>query len=163
MFKTIVKTLDSLGHSPEREGQQETDSGCTYEDNSPFVWYFDGSLWRCRPEGQNAIVEVFHDGNWIKNSLIQHQEQAVEFAEELAATVLMEVSMKEYPLNDDDLAEFGRRLVRGEACCIPIRRDIELLNGDIATNCLTWGSLACYHIEKVQQVRGVLYYGRAKP
>ena len=71
--------------------------------------------------------------------------------------------MREYPLNGDDLAEIGRRMARGETCYIPIRRDIELSNGAIATNCLTWGSSACYHIEKVQQVKGVLYYGRAKP
>lgn len=95
MFNIIVETLGGFGHSPEREGQQETDSGCTYEDNSPFVWYFNGSLWRCRPEGQNAIVEVFHDGNWIKNSLIQHQEQAVEFAEELAADWLDQILLSQ--------------------------------------------------------------------
>ena len=85
MFNIIVETLSSLGHSPERESQQETDSGCTYENNSPFVWYYDGSLWRCRPENSKAVVEVFHDGVWIKNSLIEHTDQAVEFAIELAA------------------------------------------------------------------------------
>ena len=68
--------------------------------------------------------------------------------------------MKEYPLTDSDLAEIGRRMARGETCIIPIRRDIELLNGTVAENCLTWGSPLAYRIEKVPQVRGVLFYGR---
>ena len=68
--------------------------------------------------------------------------------------------MREYPLTDDDLAEVGRRMARGESCIIPIRRDIELQNGELAENCLTWGSPLAYRIEKVPQVRGVLYYGR---
>jgi len=95
MFKIIVETLSSLGHSPEREGQQETDSGCTYEDNSPFLWYYDGNLWRCRPENGKALVEVFHDDLWVRNSLIQHQEQAVEFAEELAADWLDQILLSQ--------------------------------------------------------------------
>lgn len=91
MFNIIVETLSSLGHSPERENQQETEVGCIYEENSPFVWYFDGSLWRCRPENSKAVVEVFHDGVWIKNSLIEHVDQAIEFAEELAADWLDQI------------------------------------------------------------------------
>ena len=70
--------------------------------------------------------------------------------------------MREYPLTNDDLSEIGRRLARGEACIIPIRGDIELLNGRIAKNCLTWGHPNVYEIVKVPQCRGVLYYGRAK-
>ena len=69
--------------------------------------------------------------------------------------------MKEYPLTDDDLAEIGRRMARGESCIIPIRRDIELRNGAVAENCLTWGSPQAYKIVKVPQIRGVLYYGRS--
>ena len=69
--------------------------------------------------------------------------------------------MKEYPLTDDDLAEIGRRMARGESCIIPIRRDIELRNGTVAENCLTWGSPHAYKIVKVPQIRGVLYYGRS--
>ena len=41
---------------------------------------------------------------------------------------------KEYQLTDDDLAEIGRRMARGEACIIPIRSDIELIDGRIAEN-----------------------------
>lgn len=85
MFNLILNTLSSLGHSPEREGQRETDEGCVYEDSAAFVWYFDGSLWRCRPEGSKAVVEVFHNDEWVKNSLIEHVDQGVEFAIELAA------------------------------------------------------------------------------
>ena len=70
--------------------------------------------------------------------------------------------MREYPLTNDDLSEIGHRLARGEACTIPIRRDIELSNGRIAENCLTWGHQNAYEIVKVPQCRGVLYYGRAK-
>jgi hypothetical protein len=70
--------------------------------------------------------------------------------------------MREYPLTDDDLAEIGRRMARGELCTIPVRRDIELTNGTLAENCLTWGSPVAYEIVKVPQCRGVLYYGRAK-
>lgn len=68
--------------------------------------------------------------------------------------------MKEYPLTDDDLSEVGRRMARGELCYIPIRRDIELANGNIAENCLTWGSPIAYEIVKSPQCRGVVYYGR---
>ena len=71
--------------------------------------------------------------------------------------------MKEYPLNNSDLDEIGHRIARGESCYIPIRRDIELTDGNIATDCLVWGSPVCYHIVKVPQVKGVLYYGRMKP
>ena len=85
MFNIIVETLGGFGHSPEREGQQETQEGIIYEDNTPFLWYFDGSLWRCRPERGFAVVEVFYNGSWIKNCLIEHTDQAVEFAIELAA------------------------------------------------------------------------------
>lgn len=95
MFKTIVKTLDSLGHSPERQGQQETDTGYIYEENSPFIWYCDGCKWRCRPEDDKAVVEVFYKGVWVRNSLIQHQEQAVEFAEELAADWLDQILLSQ--------------------------------------------------------------------
>lgn len=69
-------------------------------------------------------------------------------------------NLREYPLTDDDLAEVGQRMARGELCYIPIRRDIVLTNGKIAENCLTWGHPAAYRIEKVIQCRGVLYYGR---
>ena len=68
--------------------------------------------------------------------------------------------LKEYQLTNDDLAEIGRRMARGELCYIPIRQDIALTNGKIARNCLTWGHPAAYRIEKVMQCRGVLYYGR---
>ena len=68
--------------------------------------------------------------------------------------------MKEYPLTDDDLAEVGRRIARQESCYIPIRRDIQLANGTVAENCLTWGSPKAYKIVSSQQCRGVLYYGR---
>ena len=69
---------------------------------------------------------------------------------------------KEYQLTDDDLAEVGRRMARGELCVIPIRRDIELTDGRIAENCLTWGHPNAYEIVKVPQVRGCLFYGRSK-
>ncbi len=95
MFNIIVETLGGFGHSPEREGQQETQEGIIYEDNSPFLWYFDGSLWRCRPENGKALVEVFHDGVWIKNSLIEHVDQAIEFAEELAADWLDRITLSQ--------------------------------------------------------------------
>ena len=68
--------------------------------------------------------------------------------------------IKEYPLTDEDLAEIGRRIARGEASYIPVRQDKVLINGEIAENCLTWGHPAAYRIEKVMQCRGVLYYGR---
>ena len=68
--------------------------------------------------------------------------------------------MREYPLTNDDLAEVGRRMARGESCIIPIRRDIELRGGEIAENCLTWGSPLAYRIERVPQLHGALYYGR---
>lgn len=68
----------------------------------------------------------------------------------------------EYPLTKEDLDEVGHRLARGESCYIPIRRDIEMTNGKLATNCLTWGSPKAYEIVRVQQVKGVLYYGRYK-
>lgn len=71
--------------------------------------------------------------------------------------------MREYPLTEDDLAEIGRRMARGELCYIPIRRDIKLTNGDIAENCLTWGSPIAYEIVKIPQCRGVVYYGRERP
>ena len=70
--------------------------------------------------------------------------------------------MREYPLTDEDLAEIGRRMARGESCYIPIRRDIELTNGGIAENCLTWGSPKAYEIVKSLQCQGVIYYGRAR-
>lgn len=69
---------------------------------------------------------------------------------------------KEYPLTADDLAEIGSRMARGELCTIPIRCDIELLDGRIAENCLTWGHPDAYKIVKVPQARGCLFYGRAK-
>ena len=69
---------------------------------------------------------------------------------------------KEYPLTDDDLAEMGRRMARGEQCYIPIRSDIELTSGRVAENCLTWGHPAAYEIVKSPQCRRVLYYGRAR-
>ena len=69
---------------------------------------------------------------------------------------------KEYPLTDDDLAEIGRRMARGEQCYIPIRTDIELADGRVAENCLAWGHPAAYEIVKSLQCRGVLYYGRAR-
>ena len=73
---------------------------------------------------------------------------------------MTQVIMREYPLTDDDIAEVGRRMARGESCIIPIRRDIPLLNGAVAENCLTWGSPMAYRIVKVPQCRGVLFYGR---
>ena len=70
---------------------------------------------------------------------------------------------KEYPLTDDDLAEVGRRMARGEDCIIPIRRDIELTDGRILENCLTWGHPYAYEIFKVPQTpRGYLFYGRRR-
>ena len=53
---------------------------------------------------------------------------------------------KEYPLTADDLAAIGSRMARGEDCTIPIRRDIELTDGRIAENCLTWGHPYAYEI-----------------
>ena len=70
--------------------------------------------------------------------------------------------LNQYPLTDEDLAAIGKRMARGEACIIPIRRDIELRNGDIAKNCLTWGHPAAYEIVKVPQIQGCLFYGRLK-
>ena len=70
--------------------------------------------------------------------------------------------LKEYPLTDEDLAEIGKRMARGEDCIIPIRRDIECHNGNIAENCLTWGHPTAYEIVKVPQLRGCLFYGRPK-
>ena len=95
MFNIIVETLSSLGHSPEREGQQETQDGLIYEDSAPFIWYCDGCKWRCRPENSKAVVEVFYKGVWIKNSLIQHTDQAVEFAIELAADWLDQILLSQ--------------------------------------------------------------------
>lgn len=69
---------------------------------------------------------------------------------------------KEYPLTDDDLAEIGSRMARGELRIIPIRSDIELIDGRIAENCLTWGHPNAYKIVKVSHARGCLFYGRAK-
>lgn len=69
---------------------------------------------------------------------------------------------KEYPLTDDDLAEIGKRMARGELCIIPIRRDIELRDGHIVENCLTWGHPNAYEIVKVPQIRECLFYGRSK-
>ena len=69
---------------------------------------------------------------------------------------------KEYPLTDDDLTAIGRRMAHGEACIIPIRRDIELIDGRIAENCLTWGHPNAYKIVKVAHARGCLFYGRSK-
>ena len=68
--------------------------------------------------------------------------------------------IKEYPLTDDDLAEIGQRMARGESSYIPVRRDKVLINGEIAENCLTWRHPAAYRIEKVMQCGDVLYYGR---
>ena len=64
--------------------------------------------------------------------------------------------MKEYPLTEDDIAQIGPRVARGEPCIIPIRRDIELAGGVLATNCLTWGHPNCYRIV----VEDGNYYGR---
>ena len=69
---------------------------------------------------------------------------------------------KEYQLTDEDLAEIGRRMARGEDCVIPIRKDIQFTNGYIATNCLVWGHPSAYEIVKVPQCHGCLFYGRAK-
>ena len=69
---------------------------------------------------------------------------------------------KEYPLTDDDLAEIGIRMARGEACIIPIRSDIELIDGRIAENCLTWGHPNAYEIVKVAHTRKCIFYGRSK-
>ena len=69
---------------------------------------------------------------------------------------------KEYQLTDDDLAEVGRRMARGEACIIPIRSDIELIDGRIAENCLTWGHPDAYKIVKVSHTSPCLFYGRSK-
>ena len=69
---------------------------------------------------------------------------------------------KEYPLTDDDLAEVGRRMARWELCIIPIRRDIELLDGRIAENCLTWGHPNAYEIVRVSRASECLFYGRSK-
>ena len=69
---------------------------------------------------------------------------------------------KEYQLTDDDLAEIGRRMARGESCIIPIRSDIKLIDGRVAENCLTWGHPNAYKIVKVAHARGCLFYGRAK-
>ena len=70
--------------------------------------------------------------------------------------------LKEYPLTDDDLAEIGSRMARGESCIVPIRRDIELIDGRIAENCLTWGHPDAYKIVKVSHARECLFYGRSK-
>ena len=69
---------------------------------------------------------------------------------------------KEYPLTDADLAEVGKRMARGELCIIPIRQDIELTDGRIAENCLTWGHPNAYEIVRVAHARGCLFYGRSK-
>ena len=69
---------------------------------------------------------------------------------------------KEYPLTDDDLAAIGRRMARGEECIVPIRIDIELLDGSILENRLIWGHPNAYEIVKVAHARGCLFYGRAK-
>ena len=69
---------------------------------------------------------------------------------------------KEYPLTADDLAESGSRMARGEDCIIPIRRDIELIDGRIAENCLTWGHPNAYKIVKVSHTREYIFYGRSK-
>jgi hypothetical protein len=69
---------------------------------------------------------------------------------------------KEYQLTDDDLAEIGRRMARGEDLIIPIRSDIELIDGRIAENCLTWGHPNAYKIVKVSHTRECIFYGRSK-
>ena len=69
---------------------------------------------------------------------------------------------KEYPLTDDDLAGIGRRMARGELCIIPTRSDIELMDGRIAENCLTWGHPNAYEIVRVSHAREWLFYGRSK-
>lgn len=69
--------------------------------------------------------------------------------------------MKKYPLTNSDLAESTRRTARGELCTIPIREDITLLNGTVATNCLTWGSSRCYRISRVEIPGGDIYIGEA--
>lgn len=69
---------------------------------------------------------------------------------------------KEYPLTDDDLAEIGRRMARGELCIIPIRSDIELIDGSIVENCLAWGHPNAYEIVRVSYAHGCLFYGRSK-
>ena len=69
---------------------------------------------------------------------------------------------KEYQLTDDDLSEIGKRMARGEDCTIPIRRDIELTDGRIAENCLTWGHPYAYEIVKVSHDGEYLFYGRLK-
>ena len=70
--------------------------------------------------------------------------------------------LKEYPLTGDDLAAIWSRMARGEDCIVPIRRDVELTDGRIAKNCLTWGHPNAYEIVKVSHARGCLFYGRAK-
>ena len=69
---------------------------------------------------------------------------------------------KKYPLTDDDLAEAGRRMARGDECIIPIRRDIELMDGRIAENCLTWGHPYAYEIIKVWHDGECLFYGATR-
>lgn len=70
--------------------------------------------------------------------------------------------MKEYPLQPEDFVEMGRRMANKELCTIPIRGDIELRDGRIAENVLTWGSPRAYEIVRVPQLRDSLYYGRSK-
>ena len=69
--------------------------------------------------------------------------------------------MKNYPLTRDDLAESTRRAARGEVCTIPVRNDVTLLNGTVATNFLSWGSSKCYRISHVEAPGGDIYIGEA--
>jgi hypothetical protein len=70
--------------------------------------------------------------------------------------------MKSYPLTNDDLAESVRRSARGELCTIPLRRDIEMTDGLLAQNCLTWGSSECYQVSLVELPGGDIYIGEAR-
>ena len=54
--------------------------------------------------------------------------------------------MTNYEITKDDLVEMSRRMARKETCCIPVRVDITLTDGQIAKNCLTWGSPEAYEL-----------------
>lgn len=54
--------------------------------------------------------------------------------------------MTNYEITKDDLVEMGRRMTRKETCCIPVRVDITLTDGQITKNCLTWGSPEAYEL-----------------
>lgn len=51
-----------------------------------------------------------------------------------------------YPITQDDFIQMYKRMVAGESCYIPCREDVQLTNGKVAPNCLSWGSPVAYEL-----------------